>query len=241
MMEHVWDIFQQGGPVMVPIALAGVIGLAIFLERLVNLRRDKVVPPRLIRAVNDLIRQGKISEARVLCQQDDSIISTVLLTGAQEAGKRRAHIKEMMQDVGKSAVAELERFVHGLGTIAGVSPLMGLLGTVTGMISVFQKVTAEGVGDPRLLASGIWEALLTTAFGLIVAIPAYIGYRYLLGRVDRLTLDMEEQSLRLLEHLHGEPALPGTVKTAPTPTAPLPAAKEESTEPQATPETANEA
>ncbi len=198
------EILMKGGPLMAFIAAAGVLALAIFLERLVSLRREKVVPQRLLNAVREQISNHKYSEAAVLCEQSRSAISVVLLTGVRNAGKTREQIKELMEETGKSVTASLERYVNAMGTIAAISPLMGLLGTVTGMIEVFQKVTTEGVGDPRVLASGIWEALITTAAGLVVAIPAYVGYRYLLGRVDRLVLEMEEISLQAADEMAKE-------------------------------------
>jgi len=194
-----YDVLAKGGPLMIPIAVAGVLALAIFLERLWFLRHEKIIPRRLIDAVLDLVKKDKYSEAEVLCRQDRSIVSVVLRVGVTHAKKGRRQIKDIMEESGKSVAAELERYVNGLGTIAAVSPLMGLLGTVTGMINVFQKVTSEGVGDPRLLASGIWEALVTTAAGLTVAIPAYIAYRYLLGKVDGLLLEMEEAAIETVD------------------------------------------
>lgn len=193
------DVLAKGGPIIIPIAAAGVFALAIFLERLWSLRHDKVISKRLVDAVIELAKEKKYSEAEVLCKQDRSFVSVILKTGVVNASKKREQLKELMQESGKSVAAELERYVNALGTIAAVSPLMGLLGTVTGMISVFQKVTSEGVGDPRLLASGIWEALVTTAAGLTVAIPAYIAYRYLLSRVDKLLLEMEEAAIHTID------------------------------------------
>ncbi len=193
------ELLSKGGPVMIPIAVAGVLALAIFLERVVSLRGERVAPERLVKAVKELAKDGKYSEAGVLCEQDRSAVSVVLLAGVRHAGKSRERLKELMEESGKSVAAELERYVNALGTIAAICPLMGLLGTVLGMITVFQKITSQGVGDPRILASGIWEALLTTAAGLTIAIPAYIGYRYLLGRVDRLVLGMEESALELAD------------------------------------------
>lgn len=195
------ELFIKGGPVMYPIAFAGVLGLAIFLERIFSLRRERVIPSRLIKAVMDLIGESKFSEAGVLCEQDRSAVSVILFSGIKNVGKSRERLKEFMQESGKSVAADLERYVAAVGTIAGISPLMGLLGTVMGMIRVFQRVTSEGVGDPRLLATGIWEALTTTAAGLIVAIPMYIIYRYLLGRVDRIVLEMEEIALNVADNV----------------------------------------
>ncbi len=189
---------------MIPIAAAAVLALAILMERIWSLRQDSVMPNGFINTVLDLCKEDKISEAVVLCTENKSAASHVLLAGVKNAKKSREGIKTAMEEAGRSVAAELERYVNALGTIAAISPLMGLLGTVTGMITVFQKVTTEGVGDPRVLATGIWEALVTTAAGMTIAIPAYVAYRYLIGRVDRKLLEMEEKSLELADILTGD-------------------------------------
>ena len=200
-----WDFIEtlsKGGVIMVPIALAAVLALTLFFERIYSLQRHRVIPERLVNHLKSLLKEEKVSEAKALCEQHKSAFSGIILAALEHAGKSRERLKVVMEEVGKSAMADLERYINALGTIAGVSPLLGLLGTVTGMIRVFQEVTTAGVGDPRLLASGIWEAMLTTAAGLIVAIPALIAYRYLLSRVDRLALELEEISLELIEYLY---------------------------------------
>lgn len=199
-----YETLAKGGPVMIPIGIAGFFALTILFERLWALRRERLSPRRLVGAVRELVEEGKLSEAEVLCKQDRALITVILLAGLATAGRSRDRVKEAMEEAGRSVAAELERYVNALGTIAAISPLMGLLGTVTGMITVFQRVTEAGVGDPGQLATGIWEALLTTAVGLTIAIPAYIAYRYLLGRVDRLLLEMEETALVLADRLSKE-------------------------------------
>ncbi len=196
------DTLSKGGIVMVPIGLAALLALTLFFERIYSLQRRRVIPDRLVRHLKSLLEEEKISEAKALCEQHKSAFSGIILAALEHAGKSRERLKVVMEEVGKSAMSDLERYINALGTIAGVSPLLGLLGTVTGMIRVFQEVTTAGVGDPRLLASGIWEAMMTTAAGLIVAIPALIAYRYLLSRVDRLALELEEISLELIEYLY---------------------------------------
>ncbi len=198
------ELFEKGGFLMWPIGLGAVLALAIFLERVYFLRRVGILPERLKKKVRELIEEEKFSEAAVLCEQDRSALATILLTGLKLHNRTRERIREAMSETGKSVAAELERYLSALGTIASVSPLMGLLGTVTGMIGVFQQVTTEGVGDPRILASGIWEALITTAAGMTVAIPAYIGYRHLITRVDRLVLELEESSSESLDLIKRE-------------------------------------
>ena len=203
-LEYFWDIMRRGGPVMIPIAFASLLAVAIFMERLFALRRENVLPSRLLTTIHKLIGQGKHQEALEYARKSKAPIGEILVAGLENANQPRAIIKEIMEEAGKRATHKIEQFVHAVGTIATVSPLLGLLGTITGMIQVFRDVTASGVGDPGRLASGIWEALLTTAAGLIVAIPALIGYRYLMNRVDSLVLEMEEESLKVAEVLSRE-------------------------------------
>jgi biopolymer transport protein ExbB len=203
MSEIYHFLFVKGGPVMYPIVLGSVLALALFLERIWALRRERVIPAAFRGRVRTMVREGKLSEAEVLCQENASSLANIVGAGLKEAGKPRREIKESVTEVGRREVASLERYVDFLGTIAAVEPLMGLLGTVTGLIRAFQKVEAvanKGGGvNPGDLAAGIWVALITTAAGLIVAIPAYLGYRYLQGRVNSLIVEMEEDSLELAD------------------------------------------
>ncbi len=196
-------LFVKGGLVMYPIIAGSVLALALFLERLWSLRRERVIPPDFRTRVRALVRAGKLSEAEVLCQENGSSLAVIIGTGLREAGKTRAEIKEAVNDVGRREVAHLERYVDFLGTIAAVEPLMGLLGTVTGLIRAFQRVEGQalkgGGVNPGDLAGGIWEALITTAAGLVVAIPAYLAYRYLLARITTLLVEMEEDSLEVAD------------------------------------------
>lgn len=198
-------LFVKGGPIMYPIVLGSVLALALFLERTWSLRRERVTPSAFRRRVRSLVRKRKLSEAEVLCQENTSALAAVIGAALRVPGETRSEIKEVVGEVGRREVAHMERFVELLGTIAAVEPLMGLLGTVTGLIRAFQRVEAlagKGGGvNPGALAAGIWEALITTAAGLVVAIPAYVGYRYLQGRVNALVVDMEEDSLEIAELL----------------------------------------
>ena len=203
MREIYHFLFIKGGPVMVPIIIGSVVGLALFLERLWTLRRERVIPPDFQRRLRTLLRERKLSEAEVLCQENGSALANVVHAGLRHAGEAKSVIKEEVTDVGRREVAHLERYVEFLGTIAAVEPLMGLLGTVTGLIGAFQQVEVlaqKGGGvNPGALAAGIWEALITTAAGLVVAIPAYLGYRYLQARVNTLVVEMEEDALHIAD------------------------------------------
>jgi len=194
-------LFVKGGLVMYPILLGSVLALGLFLERTWALRRDRVIPADFRSRVRALVRAGRMAEAKVLCEENGSSLAVIVGAGLKEAGRSRAEVKEAITDVGRREVAHMERFVDLLGTIASVEPLMGLLGTVTGLIRAFQRVEIQagrgGGVNPGDLAGGIWEALITTSAGLVVAIPAYLGYRYLQGKVQVLLMDLEEDSLDL--------------------------------------------
>lgn len=196
-----FELLVKGGPVMVPILLSSVVALAAFLERLYALQRERVVPRKLLGAVAELLERGRISEALAVCERDESIVSRVLAVGLQGAGADRAFLKETMEEAGRRAVYELERSLAVLATVATIAPLLGLLGTVLGMVSIFQGVSATGGSNPAELAGGIWEALITTVAGLTVAIPVFIMHRWLVTRVDRLVLEMEEAALRTADAL----------------------------------------
>ncbi len=203
-MQEIYEfLFVKGGPVMYPIILGSVLALGLFMERLWALRRERVIPQDFRDRVRALVRAGKLSEAEVLCQENRSSLAHIIGTGLKEAGRSRSELKEAVNDVGRREVTHLEKFVDFLGTIAAVEPLMGLLGTVTGLIGAFKRVEAQagrgGSVNPGDLAGGIWEALITTAAGLCVAIPAYLAYRYLQGRVSTLVVEMEEDSMEVVD------------------------------------------
>ena len=203
-MQEIYKfLFVKGGFVMYPIILGSVVALGLFLERLWALRRERVIPQDFRDRVRALVRSDKLSEAEVLCQENGSSLAVIIGTGLKEAEGTRAEIKEAVTDVGRREVTHLEKHVDFLGTLAAVEPLMGLLGTVTGLIGAFKRVEAQaglgGAVNPGDLAGGIWEALITTAAGLTIAIPAYLGYRYLQGRVSTLVVEMEEDSLEVAD------------------------------------------
>ena len=203
-MNHLWQFIDEGGVLMYPILAFSIIALAVFLERLVALRSSRVVPRDFLELIRTKLSAGRHTDALTLCEGNRSPLAAVVAAGAKHFGQPRPAIKEAFEEVGRIEVTHLGRRVEVVGTIAAVTPLLGLLGTVIGMIDVFRSVVAEaGAGaaavDPGSLATGIWVALLTTAAGLSVAIPAYLGYRFLLSRVDQLAIEMEEVSLDLLE------------------------------------------
>ena len=203
-MAEVWNFLERGGVIMIPIALGSVIALAIFLERIWSLQRGRVHPAGLVEAVLERVAAGEANAARDECLRSNTPMGRVLLAALEVRGASRDELKSTVEEVGRREVARMERFIEAMGTTASVEPLLGLLGTVIGMIRVFQKVVVtarQGAVDPGQLANGIWQALITTAAGLSVAIVAFVGYRYLLGRANRHALTMEEGALRLVDAL----------------------------------------
>ncbi|GIX22765.1 MAG: biopolymer transporter ExbB [Gammaproteobacteria bacterium] len=198
-----FEIIRAGGWIMAPILACSVLALAIVLERYWTLRRNRVIPPKLPEQVWAWIESGQLDEARLAALRESSPLGRVLAAGLENRARPRDVLKEAIEDTGRHVAHELERFIGALGTIAAVTPLLGLLGTVLGMIQVFTVITTAGVGDPGQLAGGISQALITTAAGLSVAIPSLVFHRMLTARVDALVLDMEAYSRRLVETLHG--------------------------------------
>jgi biopolymer transport protein ExbB len=194
-----FEIVKSGGIVMVPIILCSIIGLAITLERLWTLRGQKVVPDELTDKVWQWVENRSLSDKQILALQQHSPLGRVLAAGLANRNRDRVVMMEAIEDAGRHVMHDLERYLNTLGTIASISPLLGLLGTVTGMIRTFKAITVAGVGNPTAMASGISEALITTAAGLLVAIPAFVAYRYLRGKVDALVIDMEKESLKLVQ------------------------------------------
>jgi len=193
------EIVRAGGWLMLPIIGCSIVAAGIVLERLWTLQPKRVLPVNLARKVRDWITNDQLDPAHLQRLHQSSPLGQMLATGLANRHQPREVIKESIQDVGRHAVHELERYLSPLGTIAAISPLLGLLGTVIGMIKVFAAITASGVGNPGVLAGGISEALITTAAGLSVAIPALIAYRYLRARVDSLVVQMEKETIQFLE------------------------------------------
>ncbi len=206
-MHSTWTLVQQGGALMIPIISASIISLFVFFERLWSLRPSKVIPPDLVVLALERSAAGRYREAITLCEGSGSTVSAIMYRGLKKRGTHRSHMKEALEEIGQIEVSYLNRYVELLGTIATIAPLMGLLGTVIGMIDVFRAVVTEvgvqgGMVNPASLANGIWAALITTAAGLSAAIPAFLGYKYLIGYIDRLAVELEEIGLSLLEAVY---------------------------------------
>lgn len=194
-----YDLIMKGGGLIYPIVFCSVMALAIFLQRYYSYFQFQKGNRELNDKLQPLIQERQFKEALDYCQLTDSALSRVYATAFRLAGKPREQVKSVVVEVGMREVAFLERYLGLLGTIATISPLLGLLGTVIGMIRAFNVLAIEGVGTPATLGGGISEALITTAAGLSVAIPTLLMHKYLTGRVDRITLDMEDKALRVVD------------------------------------------
>lgn len=198
------ELFKAGGWLMIPLFICSVISIAIIAERFWSLQKKRIAPSELVAQIWQWLKFNQVDQNRIKALQNNSPLGQILAAGLINRNSSRDITKESIQDIGRHVTVALERNLNTLGTIAAISPLIGLLGTVIGMIKVFAVITAEGVGNPETLAGGISEALITTATGLVVAIPSLIFYRYFRGKINKLVVGMEEQAMQLIEILHGE-------------------------------------
>jgi biopolymer transport protein ExbB len=198
------EFFIAGGWIMYPLFISVAIATAIVVERFWSLQTKRISPPKLITQIWQWLRYDQVDDHRIQYMRNSSPLGQILAAGLVNRDCSRQVTREAIEDVGRHVTVELERNLNTLGTIAAISPLMGLLGTVIGMIKVFAVITTEGVGNPETLAGGISEALLTTAAGLLIAIPSVIFYRFFRGKISKLVVDMEEEAMKLIEILHGD-------------------------------------
>ena len=196
-----WELVRAGGPFMWPIIACSIAAVGILLERLWTLQRKRVLPEELIKRVSQLAETNQVNPKVIEALEKNSPLGRVMAAALANRDRGRDIMMERVQDTGRHVVHELERFLNSLGTIASISPLLGLLGTVAGIINAFNAVMLGGMGDPRALAGGISEALITTAGGLAVAIPSFIAYRYLRGKVERIVIDMEKIAVSFADSL----------------------------------------
>lgn len=198
-----WEIVKSGGWLMVPIILCSVVALAIVVERFWALRRKQVIPKHLVAQVWHWEKNNQLGTERIQELRKGSPLGRVLAAGLANRNNEREVMKESIEETGRHVVHELEKYLNTLGTIAAITPLLGLLGTVIGMIQVFTDLTIHGTGNVGNLAGGISQALITTAAGLVVAIPSLMFYRYFRGRIDEIVVVMEQEAIKLVEVMHG--------------------------------------
>ncbi|PFG09087.1 MotA/TolQ/ExbB proton channel family protein [Marinobacter sp. LV10MA510-1] len=199
-----FELLKAGGILMVPILFCSVLALAIILERFWSLRDSRIAPPQVLNELWRWIKKKELNGKRLKTLQASSPMGRVLASGLLNAKHGREVMKESIEHEASQVVHQLERFLNPLGTVATITPLLGLLGTVIGMIKVFAEIQLAGVGNAGNLAGGISEALITTASGLSVAIPALIAHRYFIRRVDALVVNMEQEAIKLVEVVHGD-------------------------------------
>lgn len=197
------DLIVAGGWLMVPIILCSIVGLGIIAERFWTLRPSQVAPKSLLPQVQGWLQKGELSRSKLDTLTQDSPLGQILAAGLANARHGRDIMKESIEETAGQVVHQLGRFLNMLSTIAEIAPLLGLLGTVAGMIQVFATIFANGNGDIEKLAGGISIALITTAAGLIVAIPALFFHRFFVKRVEEITVSMEQDAIRLVDLVHG--------------------------------------
>ncbi len=201
LFEVIASFIQKGGFFVYPIILCSVIGLAIFLQKMWVLRRKNIIPTDFITRFIGLLSEKQLNEAKVYADSNDSSIARIASAALDNMDRDKEELREKMEEAGKREAIDINRYTEGLGSISNVSTLLGLLGTISGMIKIFSVISEKPVVNPPELAGGISEALYTTAFGLVVAIPAFIAYKYIIGRSDEWISILEQEGLNILDYL----------------------------------------
>ncbi|MCK5148840.1 MotA/TolQ/ExbB proton channel family protein [bacterium] len=201
-MSAIATLLQKGGIMMYPLLLTSVFGLAVFIERALFLRRRRIIREDVLSTIDQIQTAEDTDKALFAFKGQDGPFLNIIRTGLEKADRPRAEIKEAIEDKGRQEIRSLERGLVVLETIAGIAPLMGLLGTVIGMIKVFQVISEQGLGQTQALSVGISEALVTTVVGLSIAIPAFIAYNFFTHRTEDLVLEIEKHSAALLDRFH---------------------------------------
>jgi len=196
-----WQTIVQGGVLMVPIAACSVLAVWVIVDRAFHLRRSRVMEPEIVAVIDALEEPGDIPLARSICDKHPGPFAAIVRVALDHRDRPREELRELIEDQGRQEVAALERGLGLLETVAAIAPLLGLLGTVFGMIQVFEVVSMQGVGQAQNLSGGIAQALITTATGLSIGIPALVAYNYFIGKAERLVLDMEAQTNRLVQKI----------------------------------------
>ncbi len=197
-----FELVKAGGLLMFPIVIFSVAAMAIIAERFWSLDRKKIIPGSLVKDIVTWSQKNELTTEKIRALRSGSPLGRILAVGLINSNQSRELMKESIEETGRHVTHDLQRFLNTLGTIAAVSPLLGLLGTVLGMITVFSVITDIGVGSPGELAGGISQALITTAAGISVAIPSLIFYRYFRGKIDDLVIEMEQEALKLIDVVH---------------------------------------
>lgn len=197
-----WQILREGGPLMVPLALCSLVGLTVTLERLYALHTSRVLPREIVQVVEALRPGRDLTVAMEVCRRNPGVLSDIMLAGLEQADRPWEVMRDAVADVGREETTVLERHLVWLQTVAQVAPLLGLLGTVLGMIKAFIAISTSGLGDPLALSEGISQAMITTAVGLAIGIPALVAYNFLTARSESLIIRIEAHASRLVARLH---------------------------------------
>jgi biopolymer transport protein ExbB len=200
----VYEIIKAGGWLMWPLILCSVISIAIITERFWSLRRGKVLPKYVVAQIWNWYKKKELTDESIRTLRESSPLGRVLAAGLMNRHHSRTVMKESIEEAGRLEVHEMERFLNTLGTIAAVAPLLGLLGSVVGLMEVFSSMTTHGVGNPQALGAGISKIMIATASGLTVAIPSLIFYRYFQRLIDEIAMSMEQEAIRMVDVLQGE-------------------------------------
>ena len=194
-----FETLGQGGVLMIPLAISSVLAVWVILDRAWNLRRARILVPEIVGVIESLSTPSDIALARSVCDRNPGPFSTIVQVALDSRDRDKDEIRERVEDQGRQEVARLEAGLGLLETIAAIAPLLGLLGTVLGMIEVFDVVSQQGAGQAQELSGGISQALITTATGLSIGIPALVAYNYFVGKAERLVLDIEAHTNRLIQ------------------------------------------
>lgn len=224
-VQSVWDFVVKGGPVMIPIGICSLVAITVIIERLVSLRRRQIIPPGFVDGVRAILSAGatdRIARALDYCRASGTPLSNIFAAGIKKLGEPAELIEKRIQETGQAEIQKLRKYLRALSVIAAIAPLLGLLGTILGMISAFETVAAspDSLGRTELLAKGIYEALITTAAGLIVAIPVVIAFHWFTARLDRMVLEMDAMVIAFVEEFARPTLLKDAAKEAQPPLRP---------------------
>ena len=202
-VNSIWDFVVKGGPMMIPIGICSLIALTVFVERVIRLRRKNIIPPGFLAGLRKVLADESNGRSRALdyCKLNKSPVAAVFTTGIKRLSEPLDVLERHIQESGQREVYKMRKFMRILSVIASITPLMGLLGTIFGMISAFSTVaaSADALGRTETLAGGIYEAMITTAAGLMVAIPVLIAYHYVSARIERMVADIDEMTVDFIE------------------------------------------
>jgi len=221
-----FEFITAGGMLMIPIVLVSIIAMAIIAALFISLSEKKVIPDGTTNIARKLALSGRTTPAQINKLREDSLLGRVLATGLENAHLPRHVMRESIEETGRHVIHAMDKYMTTLGTIAAIAPLLGLLGTVVGMINVFSVITSQGVGSPTELAGGISQALITTAAGISVAVPALIFHRYFRGKINDYAIEMEKETMKLIDTINRKGSNPPASSAAPRPNAAVQAAKQ---------------